>query len=506
MNPSISSLVFLLAATAFPISSVSGASVVQDSAPQSSVEMLRLRDGKILWARVIEHSPDGVVIERLSNGGRADLTWGFLDPLQEQDLRMRYGYVDLAQEEIMIEVDQLLLADGSEVVGKIISREGDNIILKVDGNSLVIPKIRVAAAGRTVRVPALDIYSREEFYGQLLVATDPEDPEAQLALARDCERILDYAHAVEHYQTVAGLDPQFYADEVAFGLARAQQKAVLQEQIDYLAEADHLRKRGRYDKALAMCESFADRFPDSVLQEDAIKERDRILRARDEALRDLVARRWHYWVLRLAKVAAVGTYEQAIAFLDENMGREVLDMVLDDARRVSAEIAEDDVTAFWVDRKRGRWKRASYGLGTWLLGEEAALAGLEDKSKVAARGEKDEERLALEEKIQRFLRNQEQAQKARGAQDEEEDVDAAWKQLPSSSRAWWIVAYYAEFSGEMDLDPKPSLSNCRECGGIGVREVIYTGGARSGDTVSGRRLMHCPTCHGIGRVRRIRYR
>jgi hypothetical protein len=58
----------------------------------------------------------------------------------------------------------------------------------------------------------------------------------------------------------------------------------------------------------------------------------------------------------------------------------------------------------------------------------------------------------------------------------------------------------------MDLDPKPSLSNCRECGGIGVREVIYTGGARSGDTVSGRRLMHCPTCHGIGRVRRIRYR
>ena len=68
MNPSISSLVFLLAATAFPISSVSGASVVQDSAPQSSVEMLRLRDGKILWARVIEHSPDGVVIELWREG------------------------------------------------------------------------------------------------------------------------------------------------------------------------------------------------------------------------------------------------------------------------------------------------------------------------------------------------------------------------------------------------------------------------------------------------------
>ncbi len=479
---------------------------VQGAQFQSPVEMLRLRSGDILWARVIEHTPEGVSVERLSNGGLADLTWGFLDPLQEEELRMRYGYVDLAQEEIMIEVDQLLLSDGSEVVGKIISREGDTLTVKVDGNLLLIPKMRVAASGSIVRVPALDIYTREELYGQLLVATAPDDPEAQLALAKDCERILDFAHAVEHYKLVAELDVELHADEVAFGLARAEQKAMLQEQIDYLAEADHLRKRGKFDDALAMCESFAERFPDSALQEDALKGRDRVLRGRDEALRDLVARRWHYWVTRLAKVAALGSYEQAIDFLDENMGKEVLDKVLDDARRVSAEIGEDDVTAFWVERKRGRWKRASYGQGTWLLGEEEALAGLDDEPKTSSGGEKDEERVALEEKIQRFLRNQEQARKARGSENEEDDIQAAWEQLSSSSRAWWIIAYYAEFSGEMDLDPKPSLSNCRECGGVGVREVIYTGGARSGESTSGRRLMNCPTCHGIGRVRRIRYR
>ncbi|MDP6369389.1 MAG: hypothetical protein QF615_07265 [Planctomycetota bacterium] len=478
----------------------------QASQTSSPVEMLRLRSGDILWARVVEHTPEGVFVERLSNGGRASLTWGFLDPLQEEELRMRYGYVDLAQEEIMIEVDQLLLSDGSEVVGKVISREGDTLTVKVDGNLLLIPKIRVAASGATVRVPALDIYTRDELYGQLLVATAPDDPEAQLALARDCERILDYAHAVLHYQKASELDPELHADEVAYGLARAEQKAVLQEQIDYLAEADHLRKRGKFDEALAMCESFAERFPDSILQEDALKGRDRVLRGRDEALRELVARRWHYWVTRLAKVAAVGSYEQAIDYLDENMGKEVLDRVLDDARRITAEIGEDDVTAFWVERKRGRWKRASYGYGTWLLGEDEALAGLEDGPKVATGGEKDEERLALEERIQRFLRNQEQARKARGSKDDEDDIEAAWVQLSSSSRAWWIIAYYAEFSGEMELDPKPSLSNCRECGGVGVREVIYTGGARSGESTSGKRLMHCPTCHGIGRVRRIRYR
>ncbi|MDP6955346.1 MAG: hypothetical protein QF599_05175, partial [Planctomycetota bacterium] len=338
----------------------------QASQTSSPVEMLRLRSGDILWARVVEHTPEGVFVERLSNGGRASLTWGFLDPLQEEELRMRYGYVDLAQEEIMIEVDQLLLSDGSEVVGKVISREGDTLTVKVDGNLLLIPKIRVAASGATVRVPALDIYTRDELYGQLLVATAPDDPEAQLALARDCERILDYAHAVLHYQKASELDPELHADEVAYGMARAEQKAVLQEQIDYLAEADHLRKRGKFDEALAMCESFAERFPDSILQEDALKGRDRVLRGRDEALRELVARRWHYWVTRLAKVAAVGSYEQAIDYLDENMGKEVLDRVLDDARRITAEIGEDDVTAFWVERKRGRWKRASYGYGTWL--------------------------------------------------------------------------------------------------------------------------------------------
>jgi hypothetical protein len=49
------------------------------------------------------------------------------------------------------------------------------------------------------------------------------------------------------------------------------------------------------------------------------------------------------------------------------------------------------------------------------------------------------------------------------------------------------------------------LQNCSECGGTGVRDVIYTGSAREGAT-SGRTQVHCPTCHGIGRVRRIRFR
>ena len=58
---------------------------------------------------------------------------------------------------------------------------------------------------------------------------------------------------------------------------------------------------------------------------------------------------------------------------------------------------------------------------------------------------------------------------------------------------------------------KPSGRNCRECGGSGVREVIYTGGGTSARNQEGGRgprsqKIACPTCHHIGIVRRVTFR
>ena len=93
---------------------------------------------------------------------------------------------------------------------------------------------------------------------------------------------------------------------------------------------------------------------------------------------------------------------------------------------------------------------------------------------------------------------------AKGGGNEADDPQAFWSQWSSAGRRQWILAYYVEYSGDFTI-ARIRFANCRECGGTGGREVIFTGGAIAGQ-VQGSRIVPCPTCHTIGRVRRVRYR
>ena len=169
-----------------------GAGPVEAAVPgvPTTAILLRLRDGGIRWGEIVEHDATGLRFRLLSHGGEVALPWEFLDPAQEEELRVDFGYVDVSSEELMIAADRLILTDGREVVGVILLREGPNFLVKVDGNELAIPKRRVASLTGGQLVPALDVYSREELYGQYQATLDESDPVAQVELAELCERIL----------------------------------------------------------------------------------------------------------------------------------------------------------------------------------------------------------------------------------------------------------------------------------------------------------------------------
>jgi len=474
----------------------------------STVIMLRMRDGSIHFGAIEDHTTEGLEFRLLETGGVARIAWSFLDPSQDLDLRTQFGYVDTSGEEEMITADKLVLITGDEVIGKIVGRTENEILLKVRGTVLPVPVTQVRSSSSGLQVPALDVYTKDELYNLELAQTDLTDPRGQWELGRFCERIFDFRRALIHYSAVQELDPGYHDGGLDVVLERVALKAEQQDQIDFLSEIDHLKRRRRYSDALMQCMLFDEVYPDSPLANNRHKLEDRILKARAAHAANIVRKSWFRRMQRLAaKAARESTYEGALSYLDDGLGRDLLAEVTADVDRIWPEVTEEVIAQLWLDRKRGRWRPASYGLATWLLGEDGALAGLEQEAAQAApKSEVDAQRAALEERLNRFLKNQESQRRARRSTDQDEDVEVYWRLLSHAARTNWLVAYFVENSGQFDVRPKPELRNCRECGGTGVREMIFTGNARSDSSGGGTQKLVCETCKGIGRTRRIRYR
>lgn len=511
----LAALFVLLAATAAARAQTSAGPAAED--PAAGVQLFALRDGRTVWGRIEAHDEQELLVRRLEGGGLVHLGWGWLDPAQERELKLLLGYVDEGEDEILIDADRLVLHDGTALVGRIVEQDGDELWLKRANGTVPVPRERVAAIG-LVRASALEVYTRAELYQELAGRLAPElvregeaGARAHVELAEQCERMLDYAHAAEHWEIARALAPGFQPDRVGQGLERAGARAAVQEQVDVLAEADLWRARGQYERAWALLDAFPQRFPGTALLEDWNRARKRVERSQERDLRDAVVESVHRWSERLARDAAraATSFEAARGWAEDRFEEELFAAVLNDLQRIAPALGAAQARALWDQRAGGRFRQASYGFGTWLLGEERALATPESQADAAAaaaaqEGTQEDARKRLEARIRRYLENQEVLRKNQGRKGTDEDPEAFWRAWDSSSRAQWLLADFVESSDVFRLE-RVRFANCRECGGRGVREVIFSGGAIEGQT-AGEGTFPCPTCHTLGRVRRVRYR
>ena len=473
------------------------------------VTMIKLRGGLFQWGTLEDHSAETLTFRRMDTGGLVVVPWSLIESNQELDLRTQFGYVDLSGEEELIIASKLILRDGREVIGKILDQEGDHefLLFQTRGHTLQIPKDSVKGIQSGLEVPALDVLSKDSLYQQRVAELVPTDPASQLDIAMFCERILDFKRALEHYRAAQKLDPNFKPKELAAILTRVKIKVDNEEQVDFLANIDRLSRRDRFVEAFAGLLSFDAKFPDSPLYADRVKLEKRVDKARAAYMREAVADQWFSWMLRLAgKAAREKTFDGVLAYLEEGLSEDIMQNVVVGLSKKWPGLESEQVRQFFIDRKLRRWKPSSYGLGTWLLGEEAALKGEKpEEQKKDPVSERDKARAKEADRVARWLRNQEMAKRTRRSEEDESEMAQAWAAMRTAARRAWIVAYYAENSGDLFVNEKPDLRNCSDCGGIGVKYEILTGYVRKGEA-AGLRQRPCPTCHGIGRVRRIRYR
>lgn len=486
---------------------------LQDAAPEPAT-MLRLYEGAILWGRIDGHDAESLSFVRLDNGGRVRLPWTRLDPAQAEELQEAFGYIDHSQDELMLEAQRLVLDDGSEIIGIITHKSGDDIYVKTATAVVPVPKLRLRGGHTVVQVPALDVYSGEELYGQELARLAPETAAAHAELAQFAERVLEYERAVEHYRAALQLDPTHRADELPNRLAAAELRAANKAQIDYLREIDSLRGKGRFDQAIGMAKAFGEVFEASDLIEDARRKEQQVEKARVAALRARTQRAWFDWSARLALAKARENpgLEATLGWVDEAMAEQVLAAVHAElVRTVSAEVTPEEVRRFWLERKDTRVHKASYGEGTWLLGREGATRDLPQAAKPEEQlSEVDQQRKQIEERLKRFMENREMAGrklKVEGGATEEDERGLFWSDTTAAERSQWILAHYAENAGDMSV-VRLEVRNCIECDGKGIRGVLNVNAAppRPEEIQGGEESILCVLCRGVGVTRRVVYK
>ena len=483
--------------------------------PPAQITYLRLYEGGILWGSIAGHDAQGLVFTRLDNGGSVHLPWSRLDPAQAEELQESFGLVDHTQEELYLEADRLVLDSGEERIGRIVHRTTDEIHLKTANGLVIVPKLRLRGAAMVVQAPALDIYSGEELYQQELARLSADDAPSHYELARFCERILEFERAVEHYKRARQLDASYAKDDLESRMARAEERAKNKKQLEVLREIDTLRVRGRFDRALDLATSFPEVFPGSPFAEDAARRKVQVEKARVAALRERVPAGWHAWLGRLAYQKGRDptiTLEAAISWSEESLTEEILAALHKElANTISKSITPEEVRRYWTERKGGPVQKASYGQGTWLLGPDAARAGKqEDKGDEKPLNETERARAKLEQQIARFLSSQTARAAAKAEPGDVDETQEFWSKWTAAERKQWIVARYAEKSGEMKI-VRIDTTPCQECGGSGVREVTNVNAAPShpgqqGGAVNVVEQVVCPLCHNVGVVRRVAYR
>ena len=494
-----------------------------DAAAAAPTTMLRMRDGSILWGHVAEHTAESLLFVRADTGGRHRLAWTLLDPVEEKELKARYGYVEIAADELYVPAETITTTEGQQYTGLVLSRGAEGLVLKTASALVTLPAARLAGAPVPTQVPAREVYTKDELYAQKLAEVDPASAAGNIELAVWCERTLDFARAADHWKKAAAADPSHRADEVKNGIVRASEKAARADQIEWLANVEALVARKRFDEAIVAADSFAGRFADSPLRPDAKRALDRAVKARDRWISERVWSLWNAQLGRVARELSVrATLAEVLAALEGKLQEDILAGVVKELGKSTKESTPEVVKRAFAQRRKERWLRASYGQGTWLLGKQGALKGADGAKEPAAApvNERDKERLDLEKKLARFIENQQLARAAQAGPDEEDQRETFWKEQPSTARQNWIMAYYAENSGDFEVRPTPLLSPCRECGGTGTRQMSIVGanpvgaqgqqgGGRGGaaqQSAPTDTFAECVGCHGIGIVRRVSYR
>jgi hypothetical protein len=454
-------------------------------APSAASQAIQLRTGKILVGEVRRAHDEGITFARTDNGGVLDFTWDQLSA--ETALRLKKLF-DLSVEEggeVMVEaqVVRYALPSGAvtEMVGHAAGGDDSTLVLRSKGQSVPIPRRSIRSLG-TRQVVATDLYTKDELYQLKLAEMAPgDDADKHILLADLLVRLRDYERAEQHLKRAEELGNSKQPGVLRAKLQRVALYKSSAGESGLLEQIQVSRRRQEFEKGRALLAEFAKKYPNSKLQAEVDRERQRFEEARERYLVGKVAESWYQLIPSLAKSKvqeASLTLSAARDYAESTLGQEIRKRI---AQRYN--IQPDEVNSLWEKRlstQVGRSHLYHYGVGSWVLGEKAVLKDTKqseaEKQGGGQKGPQDEKAQRMERKIQEALERAQRAQaRARDDSQKEETDEDWWRKAKKDEQAMWLRAYYAEHSGDLKLE-SAHVTACPMCSAAGYLETLGQSG------------------------------
>lgn len=493
------SLLWIALSLTLPCAGVRAQAEAQD-------EVLRLRSGRLVIGEIRNHDLDGVEVVSARDGARFRLVWADFFPGEAERLKRSLGYrVGTVAPEVV--ADRLLLKDGSVRLGRILRRDERGIELRNRNTTLVIPIQRLAAPPERISVPADQILTPEQFYAERAQSIDTEDAMAHYDFARELEAVFALQKAKEHMENARKLADASGDSALLRRVAGASEQLALRlenlEQAEVLEEVRQLMHRERFIEAAELLDGFEERFPGSPLAGEARDLQARFAEEREQAMARYVNRNWFNTAVALLKREALRREESIdgiMGWVESDLPIEIRTRLAEELQRFQPNVELSQVDALWQARYDHGAQRhqATFGDGSWVLGEDRARAGLDKSQEDPESGGRTEAEKQFRERVQRYLKNLNRARQ-QGSGDGEDPQDW-WRGASPVERFQFLLAYYAEHGGDYQVT-SPHFDRCPTCAGSGVIGFIDIGSQGSKE-----RKERCPRCHGVGVRRAVTFR
>jgi len=471
-----------------------------------SGQVVQLRSGDVLLGKVDAHE-DGLTVVRFDNGGVLDLTWDQLSNESAGRIKALFNLSVEDEDQAMVTAERLRyeLAGGGvdEVVGRVVDENDTTITVRRLGVNYPIRRDQVRRRS-TVEVPAVDVFTRDEFYNEKLVEIAPgDDADKHIKLADELVRVGDYDRAKDHLDRArelgGGRQPNLLAGKIK-RLKLFRESAAEREFLDRIKIA---LARGDFKKGKGLIEDFERKHSKSKLQGEFLRVKDRFDKARQRYLTVRTTELWYKAMFPVARKKAVEsgvTFEDARDYAESEMGQDIRAKV-----QKALGIPAEEVDVLWQQRfdYRGgpRAQRYSYGVGSWTLGSDAIVKGtkLEAGHAVEQESAVDRQKRRTREKIRRALdRQRRAAARNRGPSHDKDTPGEWWKKATADEKTVWLRAYYVEHGGDLRVENASISKSCDECGGEGKTTSFGLSGKRQ--------RVECWLCHGTRFWRAIRAR